>query len=136
MVMGLSALKHKRILKYAFSDCFMPFKDELGNVPVTMQVSKMITASIIGICRGYAEGKVRSQSDFDLIVDAVFEEIFRRESVEVQTRAQAWLEQSDDEFMKFYYQAKHKARYSDDIDWLQTKALNDFKANSTVVFPL
>lgn len=133
---GLSVIKHKRILKKAFSDCFFPVTDDLGNVPVSMQTSKAITASIIGVCRGYGESRITHEPDFELIVDAVFEEIFRRESVQVQTLTESWLHASDDEFMKFYYQAKHKAKRSSDLKWLQKLALASFKPAQTVVFPL
>lgn len=133
---GLSVIKHKRILKEAFSDCFLPVKDELGNVPVNMQKSKVITASILGVCRGYGESRISHEPDFELIVDAVFEEIFRRESLEVQKLTESWLQNSDDEFMTFYYQAKHKAKQSGDLNWLQKIALDYFKPAHTVVFPL
>lgn len=132
----LSVVKHKQVLKKAFSECFIPLKDDLGNVPVSMQTSKFITASILGICRGYGERRITHESDFELIVDAVFEEIFRRESVEVQILTESWLQNSDEEFMLFYYQAKHKAKNSDDLSWLQRIALKSFKSTQTVVFPL
>lgn len=133
---GISVIKHKQVLKQAFSDCFLPVKDDLGNVPVSMQTSKVITASIIGVCRGYGEGRITHEPDFELIVDAVFEEIFRRESVEVQTLTETWLHNNDDEFMKFYYLAKHKAKNNGDLGWLQAIALESFKPAETVVFPL
>lgn len=133
---GLSVVKYKRELMQAFSDCFLPVKDSLGNVPVSMQESKFITASILGICRGYSETRVRYESDFDLIVDAVFEEIFRRESVTVQTRTESWLQSSDDEFMFFYFQAKYRTIDSKDLGWLQNTLLKYFEPAQTVVFPL
>jgi hypothetical protein len=133
---GLSVIKHKRVLREAFSDCFLPVKNDLGNVPVSMQTSKMITASILGICRGYAEGRIDYEPDFELIVDAVFEDIFRRESVEVQTLTESWLHYNDDEFMQYYYQAKSHAVNSRDLSWLQGIVLQSFKPTHTVVFPL
>lgn len=133
---GLSVIKHKRILKQAFSDCFLPVKDELGNVPVSMQKSKVITASIIGVCRGYGEGRIFYEPDFELIVDAVFEEIFRRESLEVQTLTEFWIQNGDDEFMSYYYHAKNKAIISGDLSWLQKITLESFKPAEVVVFPL
>ncbi|SFJ80548.1 hypothetical protein SAMN04488079_101271 [Methylophaga sulfidovorans] len=135
-MLGLSVVKYKRELMQAFSDCFLPVKDSLGNVPVLMQKSKFITASILGVCRGYSESRVRDESDFDLIVDAVFEEIFRRESVEVQTRTESWLQSSDDEFMFFYFQAKYRTKDSADLKWLQKTVLDYFEPAHTVVFPL
>jgi hypothetical protein len=133
---GLSVIKHKRVLRKAFSDCFLPVKNDLGNVPVTMQTSKMITASILGICRGYAEGRIDYEPDFELIVDAVFEDIFRRESVEVQTLTESWLHCNDDEFMQYYYQAKSHSVKSRDLSWLQGIVLQSFKPTHTIVFPL
>ncbi len=135
-MLGLSVVKYKRELMQAFSECFLPVKDSLGNVPVLMQQSKFITASILGICRGYSESRVKDESDFDLIVDAVFEEIFRRESVEVQTRTESWLQSSDDEFMFFYFQAKYRTMDSENLNWLQNTLLNSYEPAHTVVFPL
>lgn len=132
----LSVTKHKSTLKQAFSECFVPVKDELGNVPVSMQKSKVVTASILGVCRGYGEGRIFHEPDFELIVDAVFEEVFRRESLEVQTLTEFWFQNGDEEFMKYYYQAKNKAIISGDLRWLQKIALEYFKPAQVVVFPL
>lgn len=133
---GLSVMRHKRVLQRAFSDCFLPVKDDLGNVPVSMQESKFVTASILGVCRGYGESRVKHEADFDLIVDAVFEEVFRRESVEVQTRTESWLQSSDDEFMFFYFQAKYRTMDNKGLGWLQSTLLKHFDPAHTVVFPL
>jgi len=124
---GLTMLKHKNILKQAFSDCFLPLKDELGNVPVAMQTSKFITASILGVCRSYGEEKYIDGRNFDLLVDAIFEEIFRRESVSVQTLTESWLQSSDDQFIHYYYMAKSRVNISSDLSWLQYQALAAFK---------
>jgi len=132
----LSNLKHKKVLKQYFSDCFLPVKDDLGNVPVKMQSSKVITASIIGVCRGYADSRISQESDFEMIVDAVFEDIFRRESVKVQILTESWLKNNDEEFMKFYYLAKSKAEVSDNLNWLQEITLEYFKPEKTIIFPL
>ena len=132
----LSLLKHKRVLKRAFSECFSPIKDEIGNVPVLMQTSKLINASILGICRGYGESRILYEPHFDLVVDSVFEEVFRRESVEVQTRTESWLTSSDEEFLFHYYQAKYRAKDSSDLTWLQNIAIQYFRPAHTVVFPL
>lgn len=133
---GLTMLKHKRILMQAISDCLLPLKDDLGNVPIAMQTSKFVTASILGVCRAYGEEEHIDEPNFDVLVDVVFEEIFRRESVSVQTLTESWLQSSDDEFLQYYYAAKSKATISADLSWLQHKALEEFKQSHTVVFPL
>lgn len=135
---GLSMLKHKRILKQVFSDCFLPLKDDLGNVPIPMHTSKLITASILGTCRAYEEKQQLKDSNFDLLVDAVFEDIFRRESVKVQTLTESWLQSSDAEFLRYYYMAKLRAKSGTDLSWLQYLALENFKQSHmhNVVFPL
>jgi hypothetical protein len=133
---GLTMLKHKRVLIQVFSDCFLPLKDDLGNVPIAMQTSKFITASILGICRAYEEQQHINERNFDLLVDVIFEEIFRRESVSVQTLTESWLQSSDAEFLHYYYAAKSKASSSADLSWLQHQASKEFKQSHTVVFPL
>jgi len=129
-------LKHKRVLKLAFSDCLKPVKDGLGNVPLGMHTSKLITASILGICRAYEQTQQLSKADFDLLVDAVFEDIFRRESVKVQLLTESWLQQADSDFLAYYYKAKANANNDPDLSWLQYLALENFQQAETVVFPL
>jgi len=129
-------LKHKRILKQAFSDCFLPVKDELGNVPIAMHTSKFITASILGTCRAYEEQQHIKESNFNLLVDAVFEEIFRKESVKIQVLTESWLQSSDSDFLDYYYSAKSRSKNDSDLSWLQHMALENFKQSHTVVFPL
>lgn len=133
---GLSVIKHKRTLKQSFSDCLLPVQDQLGNVPVAMQSSKVITASVLGICRVYSDQHDIEEPDFELIVDAVFEEIFRRESVAVQTLTESWLQDNDAEFMHYYYDAKARALKSRDLLWFQHLALQHFTPSRTIVFPL
>ena len=133
---GISMLKHKRILKQAFSDCFLPVKDDLGNVPIAMHTSKFITASILGTCRAYEEKQHIKESNFDLLVDSVFEEVFRKESVKIQLLTEEWLRSSDTDFLQHYYMAKSKAKNSSDLSWLQYSVLENFKQTHTVIFPL
>jgi len=133
---GLSMLKHRRILKQAFSDCFLPLKDELGNVPIAMHTSKFITASILGTCRAYEEKQHIKESNFDLLVDAVFEEIFRKESVKIQVQTEYWLHDADSDFLQYYYMAKSKTNSGSDLSWLQYSALENFKQSHTIIFPL
>ncbi len=129
--------QHKNTLRNTFSACFDPMRDELGNVPVKMQKSRKITASVLGVCRAYAIVKQLKEDDFNLIIDAVFEELFRRESVEVQTRAENWLQTEDDEFMTDYYFAKEKT-LSDglELDWLTQYSKQNFRVVSQVMFDM
>jgi hypothetical protein len=129
--------KHKNILREAFSNCFDPMHDELGNVPVKMQDSRKITASILGICRAYTTAHQLNEDSLNIIVDAVFEELFRRESVEVQSKAEHWLQTEDEEFMKDYFFAKEKT-LSDGLrlDWLTDYSKQNFQVVSQVMFDM
>lgn len=136
-IYDFKAIKHKRLLKQIFSNCFEPLKDELGNVPLKMQRSRIITASVLGICRAYANAKQLKESTFDLVIDAIFEDLFRRESIEVQTRAEQWLQSNDDEFMIAYYQAKETTLSQGfDLTWLTEYAKKHFKTGHQVMFAL
>ena len=56
---------------------FDPLRDELGTVPTELHTSKYVTASMLGICAGYAKQlDITSTNKIALITDAVFEEIF------------------------------------------------------------
>jgi hypothetical protein len=120
------AITYKRKLKQAFSDCFDPLKSVLGNVPVPMQKDRFITASILGTCRGYAEAVKTDEKTFASIVDAVFEEVYRQNSIAVQTRTEEWLAKNDEVFMTAYYNAKSKASKEIDLTWLQMYAQSHF----------
>jgi len=134
---NLAAVKHKNILRKALSNCFEPLKDELGNVPISMQKDKHIAAYILGICRTYAEIQGLNETTFNLMVDAAFDELFRRESVEVQTRAETWLQTNDDTFMEAYYFAKqHTIENALNLNWLSVHAQKHFKAGHQVMFAL
>ena len=117
---------HKRKLKKAFSDCFEPLKSVLDNVPIPMQTDRYITASILGSCRAYAEANHTGEKLFALLVDAVFEEVFRQNSMAVQTRTEAWLQQEDDEFMQAYYHAKSQYNSGLNLSWLANYAQQNF----------
>jgi hypothetical protein len=121
-------MKHKRKLKQAFSDCFQPLRSILDNVPIPMQKDRYITAAILGTCRGYAEAVSLTEKAFASIVDAVFEEVYRQNSVDVQTRTETWLTEADEAFMKSYYNAKEKASPNIELTWLQTYAQAHFDA--------
>ena len=130
--------QHKRHLLKAFSNCFNALRDELGNAPVKMQSSHEITGSVLGSCRGYAIANKINEGHFNLIVDAVFEELFRRESVSVQTKTEKWLRTEDETFMLAYYYAKSKAIKSKtlDLSWLSDYAGKHFKAGHQVMFDI
>ncbi len=128
--------QHKRYLLNAFSNCFKTLQDELGNVPIGMQSSEEITGAVLGACRGYAIIHHIDEPSFDLIVDAVFEELFRRESVTVQNKAEHWLHDENEFFMLAYYHAKSKTINSQSINltWLTDYAEKHFKARHQVIF--
>lgn len=129
--------KHKSTLQEAFSNCFDPMRDELGNVPVKMQQSRKITASILGVCRAYATAEQLKEDSLNIIVDAVFEELFRRESVEVQSRAENWLQNEDEEFMQDYFFAKEKTLAEGlELGWLTKYAKKNFRVVSQVMFDI
>ena len=129
--------QHKRYLLNAFSTCFNALKDGLGNVPVRMQSSHEITGSVLGACRGYAIANNINESHFNLIVDAVFEELFRRESIAVQTKAEQWLNTENEIFMLAYYHAKAKTinNKTVDLSWLNAYAKKYFKPRHPMMSP-
>ncbi|MFK8067643.1 MAG: hypothetical protein AB8D52_05305 [Gammaproteobacteria bacterium] len=128
---GFGVGKHKRLLIRAFSECFQPLKDELGNVPLDMQTSPQIAASILGVCRTYGASHNLKPININVIADAVFEELFRRDSVAVQTRADGWENEQNEEFIKAYQQATSKIDSQDsetiDLSWLTESLKANFK---------
>lgn len=123
------AIKHKFFLREVFSACFEPVMDTLGNVPITMQKSRDITAYVLGVCRAYATKCDLKESTFELIVDAVYEELFRRDSIAVQTRAETWLQSSDKDFLAAYYHAKERTLAQGmNLQWLSDYANTHFRA--------
>lgn len=131
-------IQHKHTLLNAFSTCFKALRDELGNVPIGMQSSHEITGSVLGACRGYAIVNKITENHFDLLVDAVFEELFRRESIAVQTKTEKWLQTEDEIFMLAYYHAKSKVIKTEAIElqWLTEYATKHFKAGHQVMFDI
>lgn len=117
----------KNKLKKAFSDCFQPLKSDLDNVPLPMQKDRFITASILGTCRGYTDALKTDEKTFLAVVDAVFEEVFRQDSLTVQTLTESWLNSADEVFMPAYYDAKHRAFEQLDLSWLQQYAQANFE---------
>lgn len=119
--------KYKRELKKAFSECFAPLKSVLDNVPIPMQTDRYITASILGTCRAYAEDHKTTEDVFALIVDAVFEEVYRQNSLSVQNLTEKWLDEEDEAFMTAYYHAKEKYQSNHNLDWLASYAREHFE---------
>ena len=137
---GFKSGKCKRTLKRALSDCFEPLKDELGTVPTALHDSKFITASMLGICESYAHSNnISSKQQIALITDAVFEEIFRRESTNVLTQVDRWLSENDSEFMSAYEQSRSKTddsannRSELNIDWLKEYATINFEPSKNLM---
>ena len=137
---GFKSAKCKRTLQRAMSDCFEPLKDELGTVPTALHDSKFITGSMLGICESYAHSNsINSKQKIALITDAVFEEVFRRESTNVQTQADRWLSENDNEFMSAYHQSKSNTDDSVNntselnIDWLKEYATINFEPSKNLM---
>lgn len=125
---GFGIGKHKRTLTYGFADCLMPLKDELGNVPIPMQTDPAINGAILGACDGYATANNVSKSgDLVVIADAVFEELYRRESVEVQERVDQWKSENNEAFTTMYEKAKSHAGTELDLAWLTAYATDNFE---------
>ena len=132
---GFKSSKCKRTLQRAMSDCFDPLKDELGTVPTTLHGSKYITASMLGICEAYAHtNNITSKQKTALITDAVFEEIFRRESTAVLTQVDQWLKNNDSEFISAYEKAKSiTSEVELNINWLKEYAVNHFEPSRNLM---
>ena len=132
---GFNSGKCKRTLQRAMSDCFDPLKDELGTVPTTLHDSKYITASMLGICEAYSHASdISNKQKIAVITDAVFEEIFRRESTDVLKQVDQWLSRNDSEFMSAYEQAKSKSNSTElNLDWLKEYATNHFEPSKNLM---
>ena len=127
---GLGKGKVKNALLKTISNCLEPLKDELGNVPIAMQTDKAINAYILGICETYAiKNNITKTQSVALIVDAVFEEIFRREATEVLILIDNWRQRDDQEFFRAYSEAQEKINNTADLDinWFQDYANNNFE---------
>jgi hypothetical protein len=125
---GLGIGKHKKKLEQAFATCFWPLIDELGNVPIPMQTDPAINGAILGVCNTYAQSQnVKKPSDLLLIADAVFEEIYRLESINVQNRVDTWKNDNNDAFNQAYVNAKAKTTAELDLSWLTDFAKENFE---------
>tara|TARA_R110002111_G_scaffold35012_7_gene68965 strand:+ start:1971 stop:2375 length:405 start_codon:yes stop_codon:yes gene_type:complete len=124
---GLRVGKHKKKLEQAFATCFWPLIDELGNVPIPMQTDPAINGSILGVCETYARANdITKPNDMMRIVDAVFEEIYRMESINVQNRVDTWKNDNNDAFNQAYAHAKTQTTSALDLTWLSNIAKDNF----------
>jgi hypothetical protein len=132
---GFNSGKCKRTLQRAMSNCFDPLKDELGTVPTTLHDSKYVTASIFGVCEAYAHlNNITAKQKIALITDAVFEEVFRRESTTILTQVDLWLKNNDSEFMPAYEQAKSKTNEIElNLDWLKEYSVKHFEPSRNLM---
>lgn len=124
---GLGIGKHKKKLEQALATCFWPLIDELGNVPIPMHTDPAINASILAVCETYALSQnVTKPSDLALIADAVFEELYRMESINVQNRVDSWKNDNNEIFTQAYANAKAKTTVDLDLTWLSQFAKDNF----------
>jgi len=131
---GLELVKHKRKLTQNFSFCFSSIHDSLGNVPIAIQQNPFVNGAIIGICESYlVEQSVEKASSKALIIDAVFEEVYRRESVNVQSRVDEWLEQENKLFLGGYQQAKDHNNHNLKMKWLSAYAQQNFEPENNLM---
>ena len=125
---GLGLFKHKRKLTEELSSCFSPLKDELGNVPVDMQFDAAINGAVIQICEAYMREKgVQKAFSKAAIIDAVFEEIYRRESINVQMRVDVWQENDDAMFRQGQTQAERFSQHAQRLQWLTDYSQEHFE---------
>jgi hypothetical protein len=125
---GIGLGKHKKKLEQAFATCFWPLIDELGNVPIPMQTDPAINGAILGVCNTYSQSQnVTKPSDLLLIADAVFEEIYRLESINVQNRVDTWKNENNEVFNQAYANAKDKTSEELNLTWLTDFAKDNFE---------
>jgi hypothetical protein len=127
-MIGIGLGKHKKKLEQAFATCFWPLIDELGNVPIPMQTDPAINGAILGVCNTYSQSQnVTKPSDLLLIADAVFEEIYRLESINVQNRVDTWKNENNEAFNQAYANAKDKTSTELNLTWLTDFAKDNFE---------
>ncbi len=131
-----SAAIHKPILLRALSDCLDPIRSDLGNVHPDMRQSPYISGAILGICRGYANKQKLRESVVNKLIDNAFEEVFRSESLNMQTKAKNWLNVENADFMDAYTHAKSATEVELNLDWLGQYVQMHFKKASTLRQPL
>jgi hypothetical protein len=125
---GLELIKHKRTLKQDFSECFSSLKDDLGNVPLEMKTNAYVNGAILSVCESYLNSQnVSKHSSKAVVIDAVFEELYRRESIPVQVQIDEWLIKKDSLFIKGYDDAVQNADYSLNMKWLESYIQQNFE---------
>ncbi len=134
---GLNTGKCKRILQHALSNCFDPLKGEIGNVPPTLNNSQYITGSMLGICEAYANNlNITKPHSVALIIDAVFEEVFRADATSVLNQVDNWKNNNEQEFIDAYEHATSKTKQNGkqlNIDWLKEYAVKHFEPSRTLM---
>tara|TARA_R110002049_G_scaffold273592_3_gene451421 strand:- start:6 stop:410 length:405 start_codon:yes stop_codon:yes gene_type:complete len=131
---GLELIKHKRKLTQNFSFCFSIIHDSLGNVPATIQNDAFVNGAIVGICEDYLQKKgIEKVSSKALIIDAVFEEIYRRESVNVQTQVDEWIKQKDMVFLRGNQQANDYNNHDEKLKWLSFYTEQNFARENNLM---
>ena len=131
---GLELIKHKRRLGNDFSDCFSPVKDQLGNVPVEIQYDVYVNGFIVEICKSYFEvNNVRHQSSQALILDFVFEEIYRRDSIKVQNYMDGLMSENAKLFKKAQEKSEELDEYDSRLDWLNKYVVEHFEPAKNIM---
>lgn len=123
--------KHKNQLLDLVSDCFEPIRSDLGNVHPDLRDSTYISGALLGFCRAYVNHYQLNDGQFNLFVDAVFEEVFRHQSITMQTRAEQWLNEKNTAFMEAYYHARQQHTELK-LDWLSQYVQTHFKKAVTL----
>lgn len=125
---NLELIKHKRKLKFDLAKCFTSLIDELGNVPLTMQTDAFINGAIISVCNNYLESQnISKKLSKALVIDAVCEELYRLESVSVQTRIDQWLANNDALYMQGYQYIKQQSDHDLNLQLLTQYSQQNFK---------
>jgi len=127
-----SAAIHKPILLQAFSDCLDPIRSDLGNVHPDIRQSPYMSGAILGICRGYANKQKLRESVVNKLIDNAFEEVFRSESLDMQTKAKNWLNEENTDFIDAYEHAKSVTEIELNLDWLSQYVQTHFQKASTL----
>tara|TARA_R110001583_G_scaffold171120_1_gene324572 strand:+ start:12491 stop:12895 length:405 start_codon:yes stop_codon:yes gene_type:complete len=125
---NLELIKHKRKLKQDFSYSFELLKDELGNVPLEMQTDAFLNGVVLSICENYLNAQnITKNTSKAVVVDAVCEELYRRESIAVQTRIDQWLVDNDTLFMQGYQYIKQQSDHKLNLQLLTKYIQQNFE---------
>lgn len=125
---NLELIKHKRKLKQDFSDCFSSLKDELGNVPLEMHIDAFVNGAVLSICDSYLHSQnISKHTSKALVVDAICEELYRRDSIAVQTRIDQWLADNDELFMQGYQYVQLQNKHSLNLQLLTKYIQQNFE---------